>query len=124
VLANERCDVHENQRDFAGPFAVPPGKKLHLVVGVEGVPAVDVLLLPRRAGEAWLATYTSQPATTPPPEPALFDDVVAAGVLYRRTVAVPPGLYYLVLDNTATAGRTAPVTADRGAVVSYAVALE
>jgi hypothetical protein len=124
VLANERCDVHPNQRDFAGPFAVPAGKKLALVIGVDGAPAVDVLLVPRDIGDAWLLTYTSQPATTPPPGPPLLDDVVAAGVLYRRTLAVPPGLYYLILDNTATAGRTAPVTAGRGAVVSYAVALE
>jgi hypothetical protein len=124
VLANERSDVHTNERDFAGPFAVPQGKKLDLVIGVDGVPAIDVLLVPRSAGEAWLSTYTSQPATTPPPEPPLLDEVVTAGVLYRRTVAVPPGLYYLVLDNTATAGRTAPVTVGRGAMVSYAVALE
>lgn len=123
VLANERCDVRLNQRDFAGPFAVPAGKELDLVIGVEGAPAVDVLLVPRDVGDAWLATYTSQAATTPPPGLPVLDDVAATGVLYRRTLAVPPGSYYLVLDNTATAGRTAPATAGRGAVVSYVVAL-
>jgi hypothetical protein len=126
ILANERVDLHANQRDFAGPFEVPPGKRLALNVTVDGLMAVDALLLPRPVGEAWLATYTHQAAPTPPPGPAILDDAVAAGPMYHRTVDVPPGQYYLVLDNTATAGRTAPRTnggADR-IVVSYAVQLE
>ena len=41
-----------------------------------------------------------------------------------RTLALPPGYYYLVLDNTASAGRTSPPNAandDRAALVSYAI---
>jgi hypothetical protein len=127
VLANERVDVHQNQRDFAGPFEVPPGKQLGLLISVAGAPAVDVLLVPRVVGDAWLSAYTSYAATTPPPGPPLLDDVVVLGTAYRRAVAVPPGSYYLVLDNTPTAGRTSPPPyprSDRAAVVSYAVDLE
>jgi hypothetical protein len=126
VLANERVDLHANQRDFAGPFDVPPGKKLGLVVGVDGAPAIDAIVVPRPIGDAWLATYTHQPATTPPPGPPLLDEAVVAGPMFHRTMDVPAGQYYLVLDNTPTAGRTPPQVsggADR-IVVSYAVQLE
>ena len=127
VLANERVDVHQNQRDFAGPFEVPAGKELGLLISVAGAPAVDVLLVPRAVGDAWLATYTNQPTTTQPPGQPLLDDVVVAGSAYHRSLAVPPGSYYLVLDNTPTAGRTSlpPYPRnDHAAVVSYAVDLE
>jgi len=127
VLANERVDIHQNQRDFAGPFEVPPGKALGLLVSVAGAPAVDVLLVPRAAGEAWLGAYTTQLGTTPPPAAPMLDDVVATGAPYRRVLPVPPGDYYLVLDHTATAGRTSlPTTPrdDHAATVSFAVDLE
>jgi hypothetical protein len=127
ILANERVDVHQNQRDFAGPFEVPPGKELGLLVNVAGAPAVDVLVVPRAVGDAWLATYTSELSTTAAPGPALLDEVVATGTPFRRAVALPAGSYYLVLDNTPTAGRTSLPTAprdDHAAVVSYAVDVE
>ncbi len=127
ILANERVDVHQNQRDFAGPFEVQPGQRLSLLISVAGAPAIDVLLVPRAVGDAWLTTYTNQPTTTPPPGQPLLDDVVVAGTAYRRSLAVPAGSYYLVLDNTPTAGRTSPPPYprnDRAAVVSYAVGIE
>ncbi len=127
ILANERVDLHQNQRDFAGPFEVPAGKELGLLISETGAPAVDVLLVPRAVGDAWLATYSSELSTTPPPGPPLLDDVVAAGTPFRRALALPAGSYYLVLDNTPTAGRTSLPTAprdDHAAVVSYAVDVE
>jgi len=127
ILANERVELHQNQRDFAGPFEVPAGKELGVLISVQGAPAVDVLLVPRAVGDAWLGAYTHQAVTTPPPGPMLLDDVVAMGPAYRRALPVPPGSYYLVLDNTPTAGRTSLPTVprdDRPAVVSYAVDLE
>lgn len=127
ILANERIELHQNQRDFTGPFVVPPGKQLGVMVSETGAPAVDLLVIPRGAGDAWLAAYTHERDVTPPPAMPVVDDVVAAGPVYRRALRVPPGSYYVVLDNTANAGRTSLPTAprdDKPVVVSYAVQLE
>jgi hypothetical protein len=122
VLVNDRSELRPNQRDYV-PLDAPAGGRLTVLVGVAG-PPVDVLLLPRAAGDAWLGAYATQAVTTPPPAPPLLDEAVGAGPIWRRTVAVPPGAYYLVLDNTGSAGRSAPVGGDQPVVVSYAVALE
>jgi hypothetical protein len=124
ILANERSAIYAGQRDFVGPFEVPADKKAGLVITVEGAPAIDALVVPRAIGDAWLAVYATQAATTPPPGPPAAEDAVPAGPVYRRALAVPPGLYYLVLDNTPTAGRTSPVASGQPAIVSYAVTLE
>jgi hypothetical protein len=101
LLANERTEVHQGQRDFAGPFEVrADGRALYLTVSVDGAPAADVILVPR------------------------VDEPVAQGVIWRRTVVLPKGGYYVVFDNTTTAGRTSlPVSPndDRAAAISYAV---
>ncbi|APR82925.1 Hypothetical protein A7982_08274 [Minicystis rosea] len=123
VLINDRSELRANQRDFV-PIMVPSGSRLTLHVGVAG-PGVDVLLVPRLAGDAWLSSYATQAVTTPPPAAPLLDEPVDAGPLWRRTLSVPPGAYYLVLDNTATAGRRAPAAyGDQPVVVSYGAELE
>lgn len=127
VLANERIELHQNQLDFAGPFQVPPGKQLGVLVNVSGAPAIDMLLVPRAVAEPWLTAYAHQRQLLPPPGPPLLDEVVPAGTGYRRALPVAPGSYYLVLDNTAVAGRTSPPTTprdDRPVLVSFAVDLE
>src|SRR5262249_25224802 len=130
VLANERVELHQNQRDFLGPFVVPAGKGLGLLVDVVGTPsppALGLLLVPPAPGHSWLATYPHPRVLPPPPAAPLADDVVSAGSTYRRSLPVPPGSYYLVLDNTPLAGRTSPPTSprdDRALLVNYAVDLE
>jgi len=127
VLANERSEVHQNQRDFIGPLEIPRGARLDLSLAIDGAPGIDVILIPRSMGEAWLQTYTTQAVTTPPPSLPLLDEPVYSGAVWRRSVSPPAGLYYVVLDNTATAGRTAPTGFahdDRAALVSYAITLD
>lgn len=125
LLANDRTEVHQGQRDYAGPFEVSgDGRALTLTVSVDGAPGADVLLVPVSIGQAWRDTYLTQIATTPPPAPARVDEPVVQGLIWRRTVALPRGAYYVVLDNTATAGRTSlPVNPndDRAAMISFAV---
>lgn len=127
LLVNERTEIHQNQRDFVGPLeVVDDDMALTFTVALEGAPAVDVLLVPRSVGDQWLQTYTHRAGTDAPPSLPLLDEPVHSGGVYRRAIAVPKGLYYLVIDNTATAGQTAPTTHaldDRAAAVSLAVEL-
>lgn len=128
VLANERIEIHANQREFLGPFSVETeGRALYLTVGIDGAPAVDVLIVPKDAGDPWLSGYVHQPGAAAPPFPPLMQDVVNANLgELRRVVPVAKGRYYLVVDNTATAGQVAPASVpgdDRAAMVNYVVEL-
>jgi hypothetical protein len=124
ILANERTEVHTGQRDYAGPFQVDEGQALYLTASIDGAPGVDVIVVPRGLGEQWLQAYTREAAPPAIPGPPVLDDALAAGLIYRRAVPAQKGEYYVVFDNTATAGRTPPAgsaIADRAALVSYAV---
>lgn len=128
VLANERIEVHANQREFLGPFTVDAeGRALYLTMGIDGADAVDVLVLPKDAADGWLAGYVHTPGAAPPPFPPLMQDVVSASLgEFRKTLPVAKGRYYLVVDNSATAGRVAPppnAMDDRAAMVNYVVQL-
>ena len=71
---------------------------------------------------AKLAGHPEPPVV--PYERTLYGMIAAAGQEVRRAFPVSPGTYYLVFDNTPTAGQVAPpVTAfdDRAAVVSYLI---
>jgi len=125
VLANERIEVHSGQREFLGPFEVESqGKAFYFTVGVDGAEAVDLFVVPKDAGDQWLSLYIHQAATTPPAYPPLMADVAAAALPYRKGLAIAKGRYYLVVDNTTTAGRVGPppnLFDDRAALVNYAI---
>jgi len=133
VLANERTEIHNAQRDYLGPFTVSKADEaLYLTAVLEGAPAIDVLVVPRGTAEGWLDTYLRQAVPAAPPATPLSDDVLqVASALpgqplgaWRRALQLPAGQYYVVLDHTASAGRTSPpaqATDDRAALVSYAV---
>jgi len=127
LLVNERVEVHQGQRDYAGPFEIT-GKKqaLFLNVSIDGAAGIDVLVVHRGIGEAWLTQYTTTANVGPTPAPPLLDEPITSGFVWRRTLPLSPGQYYVVFDNTAAAGRTTPPTTtgdDRAALVSYAVEL-
>jgi hypothetical protein len=125
TLANERVEVHANQREFLGPFEVDAsGRALYLTLNLDGADALDVMVLGRDAGDPWLAAYVHQPVTTPPPYPPLMADVLSASAPWRLALPVPRGQYYVVLDNTASAGRVAPppiAFGDRAGLVNYLI---
>ncbi|MCC6523632.1 MAG: hypothetical protein IT373_13335 [Polyangiaceae bacterium] len=134
LLANERTEIHTGQRDYTGPYLVDgSGEALYLTLALEGAPAVDVLVVPKELGDAWLGAYEQQGPAGPPPGQPLADEPVAATPtvgtpppVYRRMFRLPRGSYYIVLDNTATAGASVPAGVpgdDRAALVSYAVQL-
>ena len=134
LLANERTEVHAGQRDFTGPYRIGgPGQALYVTVTVEGAPTVDLVAVRKDMGDAWIAAYERDPVAGPPPGPPAFEEAVVAPPpggnpppVHRRMLRLPPGWYYIVMDNTATAGPSAPPAIagdDRAALVSYAVQL-
>jgi hypothetical protein len=142
VVANDRAELHAAQRDYLGPYTLDgEGRALVVTAVVEGAPSVDVLVVATATGESWLAQYERYLETGPAPGPTLYEDTVLAsagevGMVpgappattapWRRTFPLPAGSYYVVLDHSATAGRSAPPSVrgdDRAALVSYAVEL-
>jgi hypothetical protein len=126
VLVNERVEVHGGQREFLGPLVVDnDSRALFLTLDVDGVPAIDVFVVPRDAAEPWLGTYIRQAQTTPPASPPLMAEVVPAAGQWHRALPVSKGTYYIVLDNTPTAGRVAPPSdlSDRAALANCVVQL-
>lgn len=125
---NERTEVHQNQRDFVGPIVVEEtGKALYLSVAVDGVPAIDTFVMRKPEAEASLQAYFEYPQAGPLVGGPLASEVVLStppGNQLKRAIVVPPGTYYVVFDNTPTAGQVAPTTSpldDRAAVVNYLI---
>jgi hypothetical protein len=124
---NLRTEVHQNQRDFIGPIEIAEGgRALYLTANVDGGQPIDVFVMSKDAAEQSLKLYYDLPQVTPLAMQPMLSDVAQPGVEYRRTFAVPKGTYYVVLDNTASAGNVAPPNSpmdDRAAVVNYVVQL-
>lgn len=122
---NERTEVHQNQRDFIGPIVVEgDGKAIHLSANVDGVPAIDILVLRKADAEQSLGLYYDYAQSGPLSGMPMSSEVLAQGNQLKRSIVVPPGTYYIVLDNTPTAGQVAPAVHaldDRAAVVNYLI---
>ncbi|MDB4937129.1 MAG: hypothetical protein JWP87_4101 [Labilithrix sp.] len=122
---NERVEIHQNQRDFVGPIKVEgEGRSLYVTAQLDGTPAADVLVMRKPEGDASLQLYYEYPQSGPLAAAPIVADVVQQGVEWKRAIPVPPGMYYVVFDNTPTAGTVnPPVSAldDRAAVVNYLI---
>jgi hypothetical protein len=125
VVANDRTEVHAGQQDFVGAFSVPDDDQaFYLTLTTDGAPLVDVLLVPKVIGDGLVDAYVKNRGPVSIPGGALLNESVPQGQLFQRFVNVPPGEYYLVLDNTDRAGHSAPKTGqfdDRAAKVDYLV---
>ena len=74
--------------------------------------------------EQSLQLYYEYAASGPLAGMPMSQEVLRQGNQLKRPIVVPPGTYYVVFDNTATAGQTNPqVNAldDRAAVVQYLI---
>lgn len=122
---NARTDVHVGERDFVGPIVIDDTKRaIYVQAALDGTPAVDVLYMGKAEGDAALEQYLAAGPAGPVPAPPFLGDVVQAGAPYQRVVPVPPGTYWVVLDNSASAGQVAPamnLLADPAATLSYAI---
>jgi hypothetical protein len=124
---NMRVEVHQGERDFIGPIVVTgTGHALFVTANMDGAPAVDVLYMRKDEAEASLELFLGYPQVGPLAGPPFMGDVIQAGAPYARTVPVAEGTYYIVIDNTASAGQVAPpanLFDDRAAVINYVVQL-
>ncbi|HVH43314.1 MAG TPA: hypothetical protein VM925_13255 [Labilithrix sp.] len=122
---NERTEVHQNQRDFVGPIVVEEsGRAIYLTAAVDGVPAIDVLVMRKAEAEQSLQYYFEYPQAGPLAGAPMSSEVLANGNPLKRAIVVPPGTYYVVFDNTPTAGQVSPTINpldDRAAVVNYLI---
>jgi hypothetical protein len=131
TFANETTEIHQGQRDFLGPFEVTEGgQALALMMSLNG-PAVDVMVVTKGTGDAWRDMYQRgiPMGMGPPPGPIVAGGPLQPGPTDNRSYPLPPGLYYVVIDNTATAGLVSPPTSffnplgDAVARVSYVAQL-
>jgi len=127
ALDNDRTEVHSGQQDFIGGFVVPEDDQaLTVSVKVDGAPGIDVLLVAKAEGDQVIERYVATPGASLLLSPPRLDETVTAGALWRRTVPVPKGTYYLLVDHSPALGKAAPpaiVGDDRAARVDYVVEL-
>ncbi len=129
IFANETTEVHAEQLDLLGPFeVVDSDQALYLRLFVKG-PAVDVLVLYRGAGDLWRQQLQLGQPLGPPPQPALMTFAAAPNQDIRQRIPLPPGQYYVAIDNSSRVGTTNPpwnplgVVGGNAAVVSYVAEL-
>ena len=122
---NLRTEVHQNERDFVGPIEVTEsGRALYVTAQLDGVQAIDLLIMTKEAGDVSLGLYYNYAAAGPLDAPVLMGDVIPMGQNFQRTIPVPKGMYYVVLDNTPSAGQVSPpmnLLDDRAAAVNYII---
>jgi hypothetical protein len=128
TVDNDRTEVHAQQQDFIGGLLVPEGGgKVTLNMSVDGSPALDVFVLPEVTALGMLQGYVTQAGAARLAGPAAFEAVLVQGQPQRWQLTLPAGLYYLLLDQSALAGRAAPPDpsyGDRAAKVDYLIQLE
>jgi hypothetical protein len=122
---SERTEVHQNERDFVGPIPVKgSGQAIFVTAQMDGAPAIDVMVVGKDSGDASLRLYYDYPQIGPLAAPPMTTDVLQQGAQLKRAVPVPPGMYYVIFDNSASAGVANPAGNafdDRAAVVNYLI---
>jgi hypothetical protein len=124
MLANDRTEVHTAQQDFVGGFEITESDHaLFVTLLADGAPAVDLFVVPKSVGDQMIERYVSSPGPAPLNAPALLDEPLAAGAMWKRFVEAPVGLYYVVIDHSGAVGRSAPPAGqgDRAAKIDYLV---
>lgn len=122
-----RTDVYGSERDFIGPIVIDDtGRAIYLTMQLDGQPSVNLAIVTKAEGDVSLQRYVDYGPAGQLAYPPRFADVVQYGVQYQRAVQMPPGMYYVVIDNSTPAAR-APMPpllglgVDPVAVVSYAI---
>lgn len=128
-FANDLTEIRAEQIDLIGPLEVADtGQALFVRMRLTG-PALDVLVIRRGTGDLWRNGLQLGAALGPPPEPPVTGFALQPGPEVRQRLPLPPGQYYIVLDNSSRVGTINPpwnplgVLGGNAAVVAYSVEL-
>lgn len=98
VLASDLTQVNAQARDYLGPFEVADkDAALFFHAKVDGAPLVYTVV-DRSVGEPWRRSYESVQTLGPPPGTVQSQGTLAVGEANLK-FAVPPGSYYVVVEN-------------------------
>ncbi len=129
VFMNETTEVQVNQIDMLGPFEVAKAdQSLYLRMRMTG-PPIDVMVHHRGTGDLWRSGLQLGAALAPPNQAPITGFTLAPGPEQVHRVKVPPGQYYVVLDNSSAVGLVNPPwnplsgMGANAAVVSYTAEL-
>ena len=127
TLERDTTEVRVDQMDLIGPLEVPSsGQALFLRFQLTG-PALDAMVIRRGAGDLWRSGLQLGAALAPPPEAPLSMFALQPGQEARQVVPLPPGQYYVVLDNSQRMGSINPpwsplgIVGGNSGVVAYSV---
>lgn len=124
TLDNDRTEIHPGQQDFVGGVNVTESdQRLSLSLALDGAPAVDVFVVPEHDGQTMLQSYVTRGGGAPLPRSPLLDAELRASQPVTTFLDVPPGNYFLVLDHSTSAGRSAPSAGQQAAKIDYLVQL-
>jgi hypothetical protein len=106
TFANETTQVAAGQRDFLGPFEVADDDQAIQLKGSLTGNAVELMVYTKAAADGWREAWQqgggvapmSMPITSAPIQPGPFS----------KRFKLRPGVYYVVVDNTASAGQVSP----------------
>lgn len=99
LIAGDTVEVHPASRELIGPLRIHEGgQALHVRLDVSGA-SLQMSVVDRTTGEQLRQQYEAGAAPAPPPSP-LAASVVPLGST-ERIALLPPGSYYVLLDNGA-----------------------
>jgi hypothetical protein len=108
TFSNETIEVQTNQMDFLGPFEIVDGdQQLLFRAFLQGQP-VDLIVVSRATGDAWRDAYQQGRPLGAPPGPVFAGTPLQPTGEQRFAWRLPPGQYYVVVDNSPFAGSVAP----------------
>ena len=98
VLGSDLTQISAQSREFLGPFEVADkSAALYFHAKVDGAPLVYTVV-DRSVGEPWRRQYESVQSNGPPPGTVQSQGTLAVGEANLR-LPVPPGSFYIVLEN-------------------------